>query len=118
MNINERLGVPDGLIDISNKIYSGIISNINSARYKISKDNKNYRYPTIEHILSFPLDMRSRKLYKLFDMSKDTKTNNINTKINNKPKAKIKARNESILNWDKFQYAIGVNKNISKDKYI
>ncbi len=51
-------------------------------------------------------------------MSKDTKTNNIKTKINNKPKAKIKARNESILNWDKFQYAIGVNKNISKDKYI
>jgi len=62
-----------------------------------------------EKMFKFESEKLMKKLSKLFSMAKDTKTNALQTKISNKKTLKT----ESILNWDKYQYAIGVKTKIS-----
>lgn len=62
-----------------------------------------------EKMFKFESEKLMKKLSKLFSMAKDTKANALHTKIS----AKKPMKAESILNWDKYQYALGVKTKIS-----
>ena len=59
-------------------------------------------------MFNFESEKLMKKLSKLFSMAPDTKVNKLHTNISNK-----EIKTESILNWEKYQYAIGVNDKIS-----
>ena len=61
-------------------------------------------------MFNFESEKLIKKISKLFSMAPDTKVNKLHSKISNK-----EIKKESILNWEKYQYAIGVNTKIEKD---
>jgi len=87
---------------------------------KDSKNIKNY-FVKKEKMFKFESVRLIKKIYKLFDMIKDTKKSELHTKINNKKSKEVKSKemkSESILNWDKYKDSMGVNPYISKKKYL
>lgn len=78
---------------------------------KIKKDvrKKGDFFVEKEKMFKFESEKLMRKLSKLFSMAKDTKVNALQAKIS----AKKPMKTESILNWDKYQYALGVKTKIS-----
>ena len=78
---------------------------------KVKKDLKNPKnfFVKREKMFKFESEKLMRKISKLFSMAPDTKSSKLHTNISNKD-----IKTESILNWEKYQYAIGVNSKISQ----
>lgn len=87
------------------KYYNNIIDDIQK-----ELNNPKKFYLKREKMFIFESEKLMRKISKLFSMAPDTKVNKLHTKISNK-----EIKTESILNWEKYQYAIGVNTKIEKD---
>ena len=85
------------------KYYNNIIDDIQK-----ELNNPKKFYLKREKMFIFESEKLMRKISKLFSMAPDTKVNKLHTKISNK-----EIKTESILNWEKYQYAIGVNTEIS-----
>ena len=80
---------------------------------KEMKNSKHY-FESKEKMFNFESNKLLKKISKLFSMATDTKKNAMHSKISDKKYGK----NESILNWEKYQYALGVKPKISNKKFI
>lgn len=95
MKLNEKLGVPEGINKQASKLYNGNDSkemreveklankkfNQMLSKYQKYEKNPQKYFEYLEKKLNFVADKMKRKLYKLYDMVKDT-------------------TNKSIINWD------------------
>ena len=102
--INRITGRSNADNDTIDKYYNDYIK-------KILKDLDNPKnfFVKREKMFKFESEKLIKKISKLFSMAPDTKSSKLHTNISNKD-----IKKESILNWEKYQYAIGVNPKISK----
>lgn len=96
-------------LEEKNRFFKSIIDKMK----KNMKNTKHY-FENQEKMFNFESNKLLKKISKLFSMATDTKTNALHTKISNKKSSKT----ESVLNWEKYQDAIGVNPKISKKRFI
>ena len=96
-------------LEEKNKFFKSIIDKMK----KNIKNPKHY-FENQEKMFNFESNKLLKKISKLFSMATDTKTNTLHTKISNKKSSKT----ESVLNWEKYQDAIGVNPKSSKKRFI
>lgn len=96
-------------LEEKNRFFKSIIDKMK----KNMKNTKHY-FENQEKMFNFESNKLLKKISKLFSMATDTKTNTLHTKISNKKSSKT----ESVLNWEKYQDAIGVNPKISKKRFI
>lgn len=80
---------------------------------KDMKDPKKY-FENKERMFNFESNKLLKKISKLFSMATDTKKNALHSKISDKKASKT----ESVLNWEKYQDAIGVKPKISNKRFI
>ena len=80
---------------------------------KDMKDPKKY-FENKERMFNFESNKLLKKISKLFSMATDTKKSALHSKISDKKASKT----ESVLNWEKYQDAIGVKPKISNKRFI